>query len=77
MCRYQWVFLRTIILDGERNGPQGRDVARWREAPRFHVPLIELAGRISRIRLPEKDLASRGTRSFRSFVDVPGGFRVA
>ena len=52
-------------------------MARWREALRFHVPLIEPDGRISRIRLSEKDLASRGTRSFRSFVDVPGGFRIA
>ena len=59
-----------------KNGPMGR-VETWREALRFHAPLIEPDGRISRIRLSEKDLASRGTRSFRSFVDVPGGFRVA
>jgi hypothetical protein len=29
-------------------------VARWRKAPRFHVPLIEPDVRISRIRLSEK-----------------------
>jgi hypothetical protein len=48
-----------------------------REALRFHVPLIEPDVRVSRIRLSEKDLASRGTRSVRSFADVPGGFRIA
>ena len=31
-----------------------RDVARWREALRFHVPLIEPDVRICRIRLSEK-----------------------
>ena len=30
-------------------------MARWRNALRFHVPLIEPDGRISRIRLSEQD----------------------
>jgi hypothetical protein len=48
-------------------------VARWREALRFHVPLIEPDGRISRIRLSEKDLASRDKkRGHHSLFAVAG-----